>query len=77
MEVIKKYGQWLAQSQIPKLYIHAEPGAVDIGRRRTFVRLWPNQKEVEVKGGHFAQEDSPTELGVAISEFVRELREAE
>jgi haloalkane dehalogenase len=74
VEVISKYGRWLAQSQIPKLYIHAEPGEVDIGRRRTFVRQWPNQKEIEVKGGHFVQEDSPTELGVAISGFVRELR---
>jgi haloalkane dehalogenase len=74
VEVISKYGRWLAQSQIPKLYIHAEPGEVDIGRRRTFVRQWPNQKEIEVKGGHFVQEDSPTELGVAISRFVRELR---
>ncbi len=74
VEVIWKYGRWLAQSQIPKLYIHAEPGEVDIGRRRIFVRQWPNQREIEVKGGHFVQEDSPTELGVAISEFVRELR---
>jgi haloalkane dehalogenase len=74
VEVINRYGRWLAQSQIPKLYIHAEPGEVDIGRRRTFVRQWPNQKEIEVKGGHFVQEDSPTELGVAISGFVRELR---
>jgi hypothetical protein len=44
VEVINRYGRWLAQSQIPKLYIHAEPGEVDIGRRRTFVRQWPNQK---------------------------------
>jgi haloalkane dehalogenase len=74
VEVVKKYGQWLAQSQIPKLYIHAEPGAVDIGRRRAFVRQWPHQIEVEVKGRHFVQEDSPAEVGAAISEFVRELR---
>jgi haloalkane dehalogenase len=74
VEVIERYGRWLAQSPIPKLYFHAAPGEVDIGRRRAFVRQWPNQKEIEVKGGHFVQEDSPTELGVAISEFVRDLR---
>jgi haloalkane dehalogenase len=74
VEAVKRYGQWLAESQIPKLYVHADPGEVDIGRRRTFVRQWPNQKEIEVKGGHFVPEDSPTELGVAISEFVRQLR---
>jgi haloalkane dehalogenase len=77
VEVIKKYGQWLAQSQIPKLYFHAEPGEVDVGRRRTFVRQWPNQKEIEVKGGHFVPEDSPTEICVALSEFVRDLRRTE
>jgi haloalkane dehalogenase len=74
VEVVKNYGQWLAQSPIPKLYIHAEPGAVDVGRRRAFVRQWPHQIEITVKGRHFIQEDSPTELGAAISEFVRELR---
>ncbi len=74
VEVIERYGRWLAQSQIPKLYIHAEPGEVDIGRRRTFVCRWPNQKEIEVKGGHFVPEDAPTELGAAIAGFVGDLR---
>lgn len=74
VEVVRKYSQWLAQTQIPKLYIHAEPGAVDVGRARAFVRQWPNQTEIAVKGRHFIQEDSPAEIGRAISEFVRALR---
>ncbi len=74
VRVIKDYGQWLAHSPIPKLYIHTEPGAVDNGRRRAFARSWRNQKEVKVKGSHFVQEDSPAELGAVISDFARELR---
>lgn len=74
VQVVKEFGQWLAQSRIPKLYIHTEPGEVDKGRRREFVQKWPNQKEVTVQSGHFAPEDSPAEIGAAISDFVRRLR---
>lgn len=74
VRVIKEYGQWLSHSRIPKLYVHTEPGAVDNGRKRVFVRSWPNQKEVKVKGRHFVQEDSPAQLAAALSDFARELR---
>jgi len=39
-------------------------------RERGFARTFPNQTEVTVKGLHFAQEDSPDEIGDAIAEFV-------
>ncbi len=37
-------------------------------------RTWPNQSELTVKGLHFLQEDSPDEIGTAISTFVRRVR---
>jgi haloalkane dehalogenase len=74
VNVVKDYSDWLAQSAVPKLYIHAEPGALDNGRPRDFCRQWPNQKEVTVKGVHFVQEDSPSEIGLAVADFVRDLR---
>jgi len=40
---------------------------------REFCRRWPNQHEVTVKGTHFIQEDSPTEIGLAIAAFLRAL----
>jgi len=45
-------------------------------RRRAldFVRTWPNQTEVSVPGVHFLQEDSPDEIGAAVTSFVRTLR---
>jgi len=67
-------GRWLAESRIPKLFINAEPGAVLTGRHRKFCRTWPNQTEVNVKGIHFIQEDSPEQIGHAIESFVRSLR---
>jgi len=74
VKVVSEYSQWLAQSQVPKLYFHTEPGALDHGRQREFCRTWPNQTEVTVKGIHFVQEDSPMEIGAAVANFVRTLR---
>jgi haloalkane dehalogenase len=75
VEIVKEYSEWLSQSPVPKLYFHAEPGALDQGKAREFCRAWPNQTEITVKGHHFVQEDSAAEIGVAIAEFVRGLRQ--
>jgi len=74
VKIVSEYGQWLAHSQVPKLYFHTEPGALDHGRQREFCRTWPNQTEVTVKGIHFVQEDSAAEVGAAVADFVRGLR---
>ena len=50
---IQDYGEWLAKSSVPKLYIHSEPGAIDSGRSREFCRTSPNQTEVTVNGLHY------------------------
>jgi hypothetical protein len=44
------------------------------GAARDFCRTWPNQKEITVKGIHFIQEDSPHEIGAAVANFVRSVR---
>jgi haloalkane dehalogenase len=71
---VQHYGDWLAKSTLPKLLIAAEPGALLTGRAREFCRTWPNQREVTVKGIHYVQEDSPTEIGLALRDFVRGIR---
>ncbi len=68
--IVEEYGRWLAESNVAKLFINAEPGAILIGRHREFCRTWPNQTEVTVKGVHFVQEDSPDEIGRAIAEWL-------
>jgi haloalkane dehalogenase len=70
---IEAIAQFLAATPIPKLFIDVEPGLAMTDRERSFVRTFPNQTEVTVKGLHFAQEDSPDEIGDAIAEFVERL----
>ncbi len=64
------YSQWLATSDIPKLFVNADPGAILIGAPREFCRTWPNQTEVTVPGSHFIQEDSGAAIGQAIAQWM-------
>ena len=63
------YAAWMAENDLPKLFVNAEPGAILIGAQREFCRGWKNQTEVTVRGSHFIQEDSPHEIGNAIAEW--------
>jgi haloalkane dehalogenase len=72
VEVVARYGAWMAANTIPKLFINAEPGAILTGGMREFARTWPNQSEVTVNGIHFIQEDSPTQIATAITEWLPE-----
>jgi haloalkane dehalogenase len=74
VSVVEDYSRWLAESDVPKLFINAEPGAIVRGRIRELIRTWPNLTEITVNGSHFIQEDSPNEIGSAIAEFARTLR---
>lgn len=73
VKIVEAYGDFLANSDIPKLMIRANPGHLLTGRLLEFARTWPNQKEVTVAGLHFVQERSPSEIGDAIVSFVRTL----
>lgn len=72
--ILQNYAQWLSTSNLPKLFINAEPGSILVGAVREFCRSWPNQIEVTVKGSHYLQEDSPDEIGQAIAEWYRTLK---
>jgi len=72
--VVSENFRWLAESEVPKLFVAAEPGVIVRGRVKELVRTWPHQTEVTVKGLHTLQEDSPDEIGAAIADFVRRLR---
>jgi haloalkane dehalogenase len=74
--VVQAYSAFLAGSQVPKLFINADPGALLTGRLRDLCRTWPNQSEITVSGLHFVQEDSPHEIGEAVAGFVNRVRRA-
>jgi haloalkane dehalogenase len=69
--LVNQYGAFMAGSDIPKLFINAEPGSILTGAQREFCRSWPNQQEVTVQGLHFIQEDSPVEIGQAIANWLK------
>jgi haloalkane dehalogenase len=73
-KVVEDYAAWLAEADMQKLFINADPGSILVGRQRELCRAWPNQTEVTVRGRHFLQEDSPDEIGHALAEFVRRVR---
>lgn len=67
--IVQEYADWLADAEVAKLFINADPGAILTGAAREFCRSWPNQTEVTVKGNHFIQEDSPDEIGQALAQW--------
>lgn len=68
--IVQSYADWLSASQIPKLFINADPGSILVGSQREFARSWPNQTETTVSGTHFIQEDSADEIGVALAHWL-------
>ena len=72
-EIAARYAAWLSESEVPKLFINAEPGAILVGRQREFARSLKNQDEVTVAGSHFIQEDSPGEIAAAIADWMTNL----
>ena len=70
VEIVASYSKWLSESEIPKLFVNAEPGTILTGAQRKLCRSWPNQREVTVRGSYFVQEDSPREVGEAVAAFV-------
>jgi len=71
--IVDGYARWLVGSDLPKLFVNADPGVILVGAQRESCRAWPNQREITVKGSHFLQEDSPMEIGEAIVAFLKGL----
>lgn len=77
VEIVQSYADWLSSSDVPKLFINAEPGTILTGAQREFARSWPNQTETTVAGIHFIQEDSADEIGNAIASWLPSLASAQ
>lgn len=71
VDLVNEYGAFMAASDLPKLFINADPGSILVGPQREFCRSWANQQEVTVKGLHFIQEDSPAEIGQAVANWLK------
>ena len=72
LKIVQDYGRFMRQStaHIPKLFIEADPGVFSKAISETALS-WPNTETVKVKGLHYLQEDSATEIGESIARFLR------
>jgi haloalkane dehalogenase len=71
VQITADYSQWLAENDVPKLFVNAKPGAILTGAVRDFCRGWKNQTEVTVPGSHFIQEDSAPAIGRAVADWMK------
>jgi haloalkane dehalogenase len=71
--IVGRYGSWLSESPLPKLFIKGEPGSILTEQTSGFCRSWPNQRETTVRGIHYLQEDSPDDIGGALRDFLAAL----
>src|SRR6202453_4963447 len=71
VRIAADYSQWMAQNDLPKLFVNAEPGAILIGALREFCRSWKNQTEGTVPGSHFIQEDSGPAIGRRVGDWIK------
>jgi haloalkane dehalogenase len=74
-EIAQAYSEWFGKSDVPKLLLYAQPGAI---MREPLVEWCRNNmrnlKTVEIgPGAHFVQEDQPHAIGEAIAEWYRGL----
>ncbi len=75
-EIVSNYNQWIQETPIPKLLIHATPGIITTEE----AVQWSNDnlknlKTVNVGPGlHYIQEDAPDEIGEAISDWYQTLK---
>jgi len=73
VKMVNENSQWMRQNSIPKLFIEAVPGTLAKVEREACL-MWPNQVHIAVNGHHNLQEDSPKEIGTAISVWLQSLK---
>ncbi len=71
--IVEAYGEWLTHSSIPKLFIEGKPGTLSPAARK-FCHDLPSQVVISVPGIHNIQEDSPDEVGIALSTWIQTLK---
>ncbi len=74
-EIAQAYSEWFGKSDLQKLLLYAQPGALMRGPLLEWSRNnMRNLKTVDIgAGSHFVQEDQPQAIGEAIAEWYRGL----
>ena len=74
-EAARAYSEWFGKSDVPKLLLYAQPGALMRGPLLEWCRNnMRNLKALDIgAGSHFVQEDQPHAIGEAIAEWYKGL----
>jgi haloalkane dehalogenase len=72
-DLVERIAAWMADNDIPKLFINVDPGQIILERDLQIIRSWPNQTEVTVRGLHHPQEDSPDDIGAGLRDWYASL----
>lgn len=71
--VVTQNGAWLAETELPKLYFYATPGALN--PPQLVAHFQNTLKNLESRyigaGVHFLQEDNPRAIGLGLSDWMR------
>lgn len=73
VEIVEAYLEWIPHAKIPKLLVYGDQEAGLITEKvvREQMNDWANQTVVKVTGIHYLTEDSPHEIGQALSEWYK------
>ncbi len=74
-EIVATYRRWLEQTDIPKLMLHATPGAIITPTVAEELKAkFPNLESIDLgEGLHYLQEDHPHAIGEGIATWYRGL----
>ena len=74
-EAVASYQQWLQQTPLPKLLLHATPGALIREQAVGWAKAnLPNLKTADIGTGiHFVQEDNPHQIGAELAAWYKTL----
>ncbi len=74
-QVVLANGEWLYATEIPKLFLHANPGAlIPPAAAQYIIENSSNVTAVDLgNGSHFLQESSPHQIGKALSDWLAQL----
>lgn len=74
-EAVAAVSRWLPGTEIPKLFLHARPGAINPRPMVEWVKgSFEHTRVVEIgKGLHYIQEDQPHTIGAELAAWYREL----
>lgn len=73
VKIVRDNAEWLADSDIPKLFVNCDPGYVLVGEQREDCRRFKAQTEIMVSARHYPQEDSPMRLAAGLVNWYRSL----